>query len=837
MNRLAHCFAKSLITACLSLLATGMTTPLVPAQSPMKFVHPGGVNNKLDLDFVKAKIHAGEQPWTGVFSQVKRLATRGTHELTHISSRNNDANISKDDARRAYANALSWYYTDDEVYAQQAITVLNAWSKLQGFNGGDDQDKLQAGWIGALFGPAAEIMRGYSGWAPEDMAKVQAMFKRAFYPQLKTASRWNGNVDLTQIDALLNIAVFNEDEAAFQLGIERLRRRNPAYFYLATDSAASRKIDGDGNNLDRFWSNPASWVNGLTQESCRDGNHHSQYAMASAFHAAEVAWNQGVDVYAENRERYTATLELMATQILTGTMQGTCGPQNDATSRDLYDTWEMGYNHYHNRMGIDLPKTKLVINSMVRTKGQSEWNIFYESLTHNLDGSTHARASTTPPASDSKPVPTANWPQFRGADSRGVASGRNLPDRWSATENVAWKTDIPGRGWSSPIVWGDRVFLTTVINTNKSEEPKKGLYFGGDRPKPPDAVHQWKVFCLDLKTGKVRWERQVNEGRPETPIHLKSSYASETPVTDGERVYCYFGNVGVFCFDLDGQEVWKHAIKPQATRFGWGTAASPVLHRDRLFLVNDNDQDSYLLALDAKTGEQVWRTPRDEKSNWATPFVWQNAQRTEIVTPGTDQVRSYDLDGTLLWSLKGMSSITIATPYEHKGLLYVTSGYVLDQTKPIYAIRPGATGDISLKAGETSNDFIAWSQPKAGPYNPSTLIFDDRLYVLYDMGLVRCLAANDGHEIFGQKRLPNARAFTSSPWAYHGKVFCLNEDGVTFVLKAGDEFEVLHTNSLAEDDMCMATPAIAGDRLLIRTSARVYCVHSAEAKRNEAGGK
>ena len=440
-------------------------------------------------------------------------------------------------------------------------------------------------------------------------------------------------------------------------------------------------------------------------------------------------------------------------------------------------------------------------------------------------------------ASCSQAIAQTNWPQFRGADSRGVASADNLPDRWSATENVAWKTDIPGRGWSSPIVWGDRVFLTTVINTGKAEEPKKGLYFGGDRPKPPDTMHQWKIYCLDLKTGKVRWERQVHEGRPETPIHLKSSYASETPVTDGERVYSYFGNVGVFCFDLDGQEVWKHAIKPQATRFGWGTAASPVLYRDRLYLVNDNDQDSYLLALDAKTGKQIWRTPRDEKSNWATPFVWQNAQRTEIVTPGTDQVRSYDLDGTLLWSLKGMSSITIATPYEHKGLLYVTSGYVLDQTKPIYAIRPGATGDISVKAGETSNEFIAWSQPKAAPYNPSTLIFDDRLYVLYDMGLVRCLAANDGHEIFGQRRLPNGRAFTSSPWAYQGKVFCLNEDGVTFVLKAGDEFELLHTNSLAEDDMCMATPAIAGDRLLIRTSARVYCVHSAEARRNEAGGK
>ncbi len=423
-----------------------------------------------------------------------------------------------------------------------------------------------------------------------------------------------------------------------------------------------------------------------------------------------------------------------------------------------------------------------------------------------------------------------NWPQFRGADSRGVASGSNLPDHWSTTENVAWKKDIPGRGWSSPIVWGDRVFLTTVINTGKSEEPKKGLYFGGDRPKAPEAVHQWKIICLDLKTGDIRWERLVHEGKPETPIHLKSSYASETPVTDGERVYCSFGNVGVFCFDLDGKELWKHKVKSHAMRLGWGTASSPTIHQGRIYLVNDNDQESSLLALNAKSGEEVWRVPREEKSNWATPFIWQNDQRTEIVTPGTGKVRSYDLEGKLLWSLKGMSSITIATPYEHNGLLYLSSGYVLDLSRPIYAIRPGAAGDISLQAGKTSNEFIAWSQPKSAPYNPSTIIADNRLFVLYDMGMVSCLQSSDGTELFSRQRLPNGHAFTSSPWAYGGKVFFLNEDGVTFVLKSGDQFELLHTNSLADDDMCMATPAIAGDRLLIRTAARVYCIKTQTAK-------
>ncbi|MEQ9410705.1 MAG: PQQ-binding-like beta-propeller repeat protein [Fuerstiella sp.] len=427
-----------------------------------------------------------------------------------------------------------------------------------------------------------------------------------------------------------------------------------------------------------------------------------------------------------------------------------------------------------------------------------------------------------------------NWPQFRGADARGVSASDGLPDRWSATENVAWKTDLPGRGWSSPIVWGDRVFVTSVINTGASEEPKKGLYFGGDRPAPPDSVHRWVVFCLDLTSGDVVWQKQVHEGRPETAIHLKSSFASETPVTDGERVYACFGNLGIFCFDFAGELLWEKRLTPHKTRNGWGTAASPVVHEDRVYLVNDNEEDSYLLALDARTGGEIWRTERDENSNWATPYIWKNADRVEIVTPGTDQVRSYDLSGTQLWSFTGMSSITIATPFEYKGLMYISSGYVGDRnSRPIYAIRPGASGDISLGENETSNDWIAWCQKMAGPYNPSTLIYEDRLYVLYDFGFIACFDPVTGEPIFAKQRIPQGRAFTTSPWAYGGKVFCLNEDGVTYVLKSGDELEILHRNALADDDMAMATPAIVDDRLLIRTSARLYCIQNTADGVNE----
>ncbi len=420
----------------------------------------------------------------------------------------------------------------------------------------------------------------------------------------------------------------------------------------------------------------------------------------------------------------------------------------------------------------------------------------------------------------------ANWPQFRGPNAAGVSANTNLPDRWSATENVAWKTDLPGRSWSSPIVWGGRVFVTAVVNLGESERPKKGLYLGGNRPEPPSSEHQWKVLGLDLATGKVQWEKTVHRGAPQTPVHLKNTYGAETPVTDGERVYALFGSVGVFAFTLAGAEVWSRPLAPRKMRYGWGTAASPVLGNGRLFIVNDNEDRSELLALDARTGRELWRVDRDEKSNWATPFLWANGQRTELITSGTGAVRSYDLDGKALWSFRGMSGIVIPTPCAGDGLLFVSSGYVGDRLRPLYAIRPGGSGDLTLEPGRTNGTFIAWSNPTGGPYNPSPLFYEGRLYVLYDRGLVSCYEAKTGRPFYDRERLPDGLAFTSSPWAASGRVFCLSEDGVAYVLRAGDRFELLHTNRLADDDMCMATPALASDRLLIRTAARLYCVRS-----------
>ncbi len=416
-----------------------------------------------------------------------------------------------------------------------------------------------------------------------------------------------------------------------------------------------------------------------------------------------------------------------------------------------------------------------------------------------------------------------NWPQFRGPGAIGVADNPGLAEHWSTNENIAWRMDVPGRGWSSPIIWGQRVFLTTVVSPGEVEPAKKGLYFGGEQKDIPRGDHSWLILCYDLDSGSELWRSETHRGLAPTTLHIKNTYASSTPVTDGERVYVDFAGVGIFAYDMQGKRVWSTNSPALKTRYGWGSAASPVLHDGRLFVVNDNDEHSYALALDAKTGRELWRVDRDEKSNWATPYVWQNAQRTELITPGTKRIRSYDLDGKPLWECGGMSSIAIPTPFSKFGLLYVCSGYVGDKVRPIFAFKPGASGDISLQSGETSNEFIAWQQPIAAPYNPSPLLYRDNLYVLFDFGFLSCHDAQTGRQIYEKQRIRETNtAFTASPWAANGKIFALSEDGDTYVFQSGYEYKLLHKNSL--DEMCMATPAISGDRLLIRTLTRLYCV-------------
>ena len=418
---------------------------------------------------------------------------------------------------------------------------------------------------------------------------------------------------------------------------------------------------------------------------------------------------------------------------------------------------------------------------------------------------------------------TANWPQFRGPGARGVAKGKGLPTTWSTTENVKWCVPVPGRGWSSPVIWGDKVFLSSAISTGKEKTVKKGLYFGGNEQTPSPNQHRWMIYCFSFESGEKLWEQEANVGKPLTPRHIKNNYAPETQVTDGNLIYTYFADQGLFANDLDGELKWKRKMKAYKTRYNWGSAASPTLHGDFIYILNDNEQNSFIEAIDKNTGETSWRRDRNEKSNWSTPFVWKNSLRTEIITVGTGKTRSYGLDGTLLWEfIADMSSITIATPFTAHGLLYITSGYVGDKHKPIYAIQPGGKGTINLKKNRPVDKSIVWRQPNAAPYNPSTLVYKDLLYVLYDFGFLACFNAKTGEEIYGKVRVRERQRtpFTASPWAYNNKVFCLSEDGDCFVYKAGRKNELLHINKL--DELCMATPGIARGSLFIRTASKLY---------------
>ena len=412
-----------------------------------------------------------------------------------------------------------------------------------------------------------------------------------------------------------------------------------------------------------------------------------------------------------------------------------------------------------------------------------------------------------------------SWTRFRGNDATGVsADDPNLPDKWSTTDNVAWKVDVPGWGWCCPIVTHGRVYLTAVSSDEDTEQPKKGLYLGEGRKEPPKATHTWTVHCLDLETGNELWSKTVHRGAPAFPRHPKSTYASETMATDGERVFALFGDLGLFAFDLDGRAIWQHRIEAKKTFFNYGAAASPIVHGNQVIVVYDNQEESFLSGFDTKSGKQNWSTVRPDKTTWATPYIWKNTERTELVLSGLRNIRSYDLTGNELWLCScPTSNLIIPSPFAVNDLLYVTSGYIGDKDRPVYVFHPGGSGEF-----ETDDGSIAWKLAQSGPYNTSPIVYRGRYYTLYDRGFMTCHNARTGEEIYGKTRFPGGASFTASPWAYNDKIFCLSEDGETFVLAAGDKFEVLHRNDV--DELSLATPATADGKLLLRTASKLYCI-------------
>lgn len=422
-------------------------------------------------------------------------------------------------------------------------------------------------------------------------------------------------------------------------------------------------------------------------------------------------------------------------------------------------------------------------------------------------------------------VVAADWPQFRGPNNSGVSLRSQAPSQWSETKNLAWTQKIPGYGWSSPIVVGDKLLVTTAV-TEKQQRPQPLSLGNFGIVKAPDAVYRWELHCLDRNTGKTLWSQVALEGKPRIAATSGNTYASETPVSDGVCVYAYFGMHGVYCFNLAGKEVWQRDLGAYKMLMSWGTGSSPALNGGRLFILCDNDEKSFLVALDKKTGKELWRVPRDEKSSWTTPFVWRNQIRCELVIAGSNAIRSYDpADGKVLWELRRPAASPIsyvnATPAGSESMLYVAAGSRPGRS-PLWAINAGASGDISLKPGELSNASIAWSSTKACPPMASPLLYQDNLYILMQNGgILMCLDARTGKEVY-KERLKGAKSFTSSPWAQGGKLYCLDEDGQTFMVQAGPKFELVGKNQIK--DMFWATPALAENALYLRGAERLFCI-------------
>jgi outer membrane protein assembly factor BamB len=399
----------------------------------------------------------------------------------------------------------------------------------------------------------------------------------------------------------------------------------------------------------------------------------------------------------------------------------------------------------------------------------------------------------------------------------------DAPLRWSDTDNVGWKADIPGLGNSSPIVWGDQIFVTTAVPTSVPAAPPAAAPsgpapgFGGRAQGPPLVEHRFELLSLDRKTGKILWQRTAITAVPHEGAHSTyGSFASNSPVTDGQRVYAFFGSRGIYCYDLKGTLVWQKdfGVKMRM-KMAFGEGMAPVLADDRLILVFDHEDDSFIVALDKATGREIWRTARAEKTNWAAPLVVDFKGRKQVVVAATGKVRSYDLrDGSLIWECAGLGANTIPAPVRQDDLVFVMSGY---QNPNLMAIRLGREGDL------TGTDAIVWSQTRGNSYTPSPVIFDNKLYVLTDTGTLSCYNAETGQPYYQQQRLPKTYSFKSSPVGANGKLYMASENDDVIVVKMGEKFEVLATNTMP-DQTFIATPAIIGGEIFLRSETRLYCI-------------
>jgi outer membrane protein assembly factor BamB len=416
-----------------------------------------------------------------------------------------------------------------------------------------------------------------------------------------------------------------------------------------------------------------------------------------------------------------------------------------------------------------------------------------------------------------------DWPGWRG-DGRGISSEKNLPVKWSENEGVRWKTVIPGAGHSSPIVWGNRVFITTAAAADPNVETfRGGVYMGGNRPKPDESGYAYRVICLDANDGSVLWSKAVTTQNPKTRRHTKNTYASETPVTDGKYVFASFGSAGLYGVDFEGNVVWHRDLGLMRGRSGWGTGASPILFHSTVIVNCDNDDASYIAAFDKSTGDQVWRTERNEGASWGTPFLFAAEGRTVVVTNASRRMRGYDADtGKLLWECAGGSMICVPSPVATEGLVFLSSGHNMLPQRPIVAVRPETSGDITPSANQAQSAGVAWLRRSGGPYVTSPIVVDEYLYVPQDKGALTCYEARTGEMVYEEQKLGARNTITASPVAGDGRVYIQTEDGECYVVRSGPEFEILAVNKL--DEVFCASPAVSAGKIYLRGRKHLYCV-------------
>ena len=493
------------------------------------------------------------------------------------------------------------------------------------------------------------------------------------------------------------------------------------------------------------------------------------------------------------------------------------------------------------RFGRTLPPAELTLQDGARSNPDGTRLGPSEAFTRTGDATPVTRAATTPPMRP-RPVPPPSavapvagareWPSFRGSRGSGVLDGAHSPTVWDVEKgiNVQWKTPIPGLAHSSPVVWGDRVFVTTAVSTEANVTFRFGAGVrggGASADTLDDAQHSWRVYALDKQTGRILWERVAHEGVPRTRRHVMESQANSTPATDGTHLVVFFGSEGLYCYDVDGTLLWKKDLGPLSSGrfldpgYEWNTAGSPIIYKHLAILQVDLLENAFVAAFDMTTGEEVWRATREELPTWTTPLIYEGPARVELVTAAANFVRGYDPDtGQELWRLGKHSNLPTPSPIAGRGLIFVTSGSG-NTIQPIYAIRPGASGDITLKENETWNDSVVWSTRRGGPFTPTPILYGDLLYVCSDGGILAVYQAETGERLYRQ-RLRRGGGFSASPVASDGKLYFSSEDGNVTVIKAGPEFERLAVNPMGE--AILATPAISEGMIIVRMQHTVVAV-------------